>query len=148
MRTTTNNQDTLVFLSLPVGEEGRITPVLALIVNQSSAFTEVLLSDTIGSECIRTIYGGQIPAAYDPKPGGSLRAFMDKHDDMAHELLADGGLNYGSLSVARALLLMSQNPQLSPSQALAGAKAVAVECVNWSQRVDRRAREAQLQMAS
>lgn len=123
------SQDQLLHIDLPLIAGQPASAVLVLLIERNPQSCTVLLDDE-GEALTRTLLGEQIPAFYHPRPYGSMRELFTDNPDICAEVLAESGLQAPSLSAARAVELMLNEPNLPAKQALERAREIGMACAS------------------
>lgn len=120
-------QDQLLHIDLPLIAGQPAAPVLVLLVERNQQSNTVLLDDE-GDALTRTLLGEEIPAFYNPRPYGSMRELFANNQAVSAAVFAESDLQAPSLSAARAVDLMLNQPNLTARQALERAREIGMAC--------------------
>lgn len=123
-------QNQLLYIDLPLVAGAPPVQVLVLVISSNEQSCTLLLQDDDEDPVTRQLLGEQIPPIYNARPAGVLDELFAQHPQSAADLLEASQLGHSSLTMARALRLMLEEPGLRAEQALIRAQAIGKACAH------------------
>lgn len=93
--------------------------------------------------------GSDFPGVFQPTCLGNLRKWVGDQDaDKLREILEAGGIYLGTLTIARALKALGDDPSISAHEALKRAQTIDSLCEQWLKAVQESANQARMVAAA
>lgn len=129
----------LMWVCMPIKENSPPERILVLAVGMAEQSTRLILCDLDNKISQRMIIGQNIPAEYDPSLVDRLAPFLESHESLREQIVAEGAAWHGPLTLARAIQFASDTGA-TPEIALAMAKKLSEECRDYCIRLHAEAR--------
>lgn len=123
--------DELIKIDLPIGPDYSRDQVLAQIISKNEICLQVLIDDSRLNRVVRTFVGNEISSVYNPVKFGTLSGFLEKNSEITKEIIEAGGIHFGNLTIARAVLEKIKSND-DADDCLVRAINISKSCQQWN----------------